>query len=197
MAKKLALFDFDGTLTRKDTMIEFVKFVRGSNKLLLSYILLSPVLVLYKLGLFPNDRAKKIFLRFHFRGKSEEYLRKRGESFCKRILPSLFNPTALEKLQFHRSRGHDVFVVTASLDFWVNPWLEQQGLRGITTLTNWEQGAYSGKFASPNCYGPEKVRRLKEEVELEDYEMIYAYGDSRGDREMLGIADKPFKRRFL
>ena len=197
MKKKLALFDLDGTLTRKDTMIEFIRYVKGSGRLYLSYFLLSPILILYKLKLYPNDKAKKMLLRFHFKGDSQEYLTKRGESFCSKILPTLFRDLALEKLQFHRSKGHDVFVITASLDLWTKPWLISQNLRYLTTEAEWKDGRFTGEFTTPNCHGEEKVRRLKEVVNPEDYEKIFAYGDSSGDKAMLALADKPFYRRFL
>jgi phosphoserine phosphatase len=46
-------------------------------------------------------------------------------------------------------------------------------------------------FISKNCYGQEKVNRLLEvEPDRKNY-YLYAYGDSRGDREMLAFADFP------
>lgn len=195
-AKKLALFDLDGTLTRKDTMIEFIRFVRGDIRLYLSYVLLSPVLVAYKLGFYPNDKAKKALLRHHFGGANEEWLKGRGVVFCKRVLPRMFREIGLEKYHFHRAKGHEVFVITASLDIWTEPWFKQQGLKYISTRAKWEGGRFTGEFETPNCYGPEKVRRLKAVLDTEQFERIYAYGDSKGDREMLDFADRGFYRKF-
>jgi phosphatidylglycerophosphatase C len=55
-------------------------------------------------------------------------------------------------------------------------------------------GRYTGYLASPNCWGPEKIRRLTEWWHAEEPTMLYAYGDSRGDTEMLARADVRYYR---
>ena len=69
-------------------------------------------------------------------------------------------------------------------------------MRLLATLLETENGIVTGKLSGKNCYGPEKVARIKSEFRLEEYDNIYAYGDSSGDTEMLAIATKPYYRKF-
>lgn len=193
---KLALFDFDGTLTQGDTMFAFIRYVRGKWRLFQSLLFLSPFLALNRVGLYPSEKAKQRLLRFHFLGMGQEELERLASGFCAEILPTLFREEALEKLHFHRSKGHVVYVVTASLDLWVQPWLTLQGIAGICTKVAWVNGAFSGEFLGSNCNGPEKARRIREVVDLTHFERIYAYGDTEGDREMLALAHRRFYRKF-
>lgn len=197
MKKKLVLFDFDGTLTRKDTMIEFIIFARGRGAYWGGLIMLAPTLIGYLLKLVPNTVAKQKLLAYHFSGMEESVLRKKGADFCKLRLPQLFRDIALEKLHFHRSKGHEVWIITASLDIWVEPWARGQGIPLIATLAEWSAGRFTGGFATPNCHGTEKVNRIQQVINRENFEKVYAYGDSNGDKAMLEYADTAFYRRFV
>jgi phosphatidylglycerophosphatase C len=195
---KLALFDFDGTLTVRDSMLAFIEFVDGKWSLYWSLLMLSPILVLTKLGYYNAEKAKKKLLRRHFLGMKEDILKKAATRFCMTQMSTIFRDEGLEKLAFHRSKGHKVVVVSASLDLWIMPWLQEQNLMGICTEMAWEDGVFMGEFATPNCNGPEKARRILAALNLDDYERIYAYGDSsKGDKEMFALAHKVFFRRFL
>lgn len=196
MKKHLALFDLDGTITSKDTMIEFIRYVRGNRRLYMSYLALSPILLAYKLKLYPNDKAKQKLLRYHFGGEKEKRMRGWGAIFCQERFPGLRRKAAIGKLRYHRDQGHEVMVISASLDIWIKPWLKEEGLGFLCTEAQWENERFTGAFATPNCYGAEKVRRLREVLNPEDYEVIYAYGDSSGDKEMLALANRPFFRKF-
>ena len=54
----------------------------------------------------------------------------------------------------------------------------------------------TGKTFKKNCHDPEKVKRIRELYNLSDYKYIYAYGNSRGDHEMLDIADERHYKPF-
>ena len=84
------------------------------------------------------------------------------------------------------------------LNMWLEPWARMNGFELLCTQAEWTtDGKYSGQFATPNCHGPEKVRRLMEVVEPGEYEAVLAFGDSSGDKEMLALASeahfKPFR----
>ena len=192
----LAAFDFDGTITTKDSMIEFIRYVRGTTRLLTSAAWLAPTLAFWKMGLYPREMAKERLLKWHFGGKTITEMRQKGEAFAKDVIPTILRPQALERIQWHRDQGHRIAVVTASLDFWVKPWCESQGIPCIATIPKVEQGRFTGHLGSPNCYGQEKVDRLLT-AGLDSWEMLYAYGDTEGDKELLAFADqsefKPFR----
>ena len=102
----------------------------------------------------------------------------------------------MEKLQWHQQRGDRIIVVSASMENWLNPWCEMRSLELLSTRLEVEQGMLTGKFATANCHGKEKVNRIRGHVDLDDFEKIYAYGDTDGDREMLMLADEAFYKGF-
>lgn len=196
MGKKLAVFDLDGTMTSKDTMLEFIRYWKGGDKLLRSMILLSPILILNKLGLYSSEKAKKKLLARHLKGEKATDIQKKADAFTREIMPGILRPKALEQLQFHRSKGHEVVVISASLDLWIAPWLTRQNLDFHCTKGEIIDGIFTGEFSTPNCNGAEKLRILKANYTLSDYEMIFVYGDSSGDREMLSIATRKYYKPF-
>lgn len=191
----LALFDFDGTLTRIDTMFDFVRSVRGTVGLWSGLIALSPWLVAHRAGLMSAQDAKKMFLRWYLAGLSADELRQHGEAYADRI-DALLRPEAMGRVAWHREQGHDVAVVSASADAWLRPWAERQGLSLVCTELAFEGGVFRGELATPNCNGPEKERRIRERFALDRYSALYAYGDSSGDTEMLALADYRWFRTF-
>lgn len=192
----LAAFDFDGTLTTKDSMIEFIRYVRGNMSLYWSAAWLSPTLAFWKTGLYPREMAKERFLKWHFGGKTITEMRQKGQAFAREVVPEILRPQALERMEWHREQGHRIVVITASLDIWVKPWCDDMGIPCIATVPKVDQGRFTGQLGSPNCYGQEKVDRLKNS-KLEKWDFLYAYGDSEGDKELLAFADqsefKPFR----
>lgn len=194
--RHLALFDFDGTITHRDTMFEFVWHARGRLWGLLGLSMLSPVLIGYALGLVPNHRAKVALLRWFFRGEDRSAMETWGRTFADRIDAGV-RPAARERLAWHRAEGHEVVVVSASLDLWVAPWAERHGLRLLCTRARFDEGVFTGELDGPNCNGAEKETRIRAELDLHGYDRVYAYGDSSGDAEMLALADemwfKPFR----
>lgn len=197
MAQRLILFDFDGTLTTRDTMIEFIKFVRGSSRLYLGYLWLSPVLFGMKAGLVRNDRAKVKLLKYHFGGMSREELTDHAERFAQEVIPGLLRPAGIAALEKYRADGDRVIMVSASLDLWLTAWTESQGIELLCTQGAWKEDRFTGELASANCHGEEKVRRVKAYMKVEDFSEVIAYGDSSGDDAMLAMADqghyKPFR----
>lgn len=193
---KLILFDFDGTLTTKDSFLEFIKFTDGQVKFYFALLLLSPVLVGMKLGLVSNEYAKGLLLAFFYKGKPKEELEALGEQFFEKKLSKLLRPKGLEEIQKHQAAHQEIALVSASVDFWLKPFARQMNMKLICTKSAYQNGKFSGKFDGKNCIGPEKVKRICEEYHLKDYEILVAYGDTKGDREMLALADEAFFKPF-
>lgn len=194
--RHLALFDFDGTITTRDTMFAFVWHARGRLRGVLGLVWLSPILVAYRVGLVANDRAKVALLRWFFGGESRATMEAWGRTFAD-VIDGDVRPGARERLAWHREQGHDVVVVSASLDVWLAPWAERNGLRLLCTTGRFAEDAFTGELAGPNCNGAEKETRIRAALDLDTYESVFGYGDSEGDAEMLGLADemwfKPFR----
>lgn len=194
--KKLILFDFDGTITTKDTFLEFIKFYRGSFQFLLGFSFLSPVLMLHLINFVQNWRAKEYVLGWFFKNEKLVHFNKMGERFCDEIVSSLVRPEAVAAIRDYQLQGHEVVVISASAENWVKPWCTKLGLHCIATKLEVQDEKITGKIQGKNCYGEEKVNRLKKEYNLAAYETIVAYGDSSGDRELLAIANEKFYKPF-
>lgn len=194
--KRLVLFDFDGTITSRDSFIEFLIFYAGLPKFLAGMVIMSPYLVLFKLSLIPNWKAKQTVLRYFLGGESVDGFKRKCEEFCDKILPALIRPEAVRAINQYRSDNAVIAVVSASSEDWVEPWCRKQGLRCIATHLEIENGKITGNLCGPNCYGPEKVKRIEKQFVLKDFDEIVAYGDSSGDKEMFGIAHKHHYKPF-
>lgn len=194
----VAAFDFDGTITYRDTLFGFLLYLVGPWRLLVNAIPLLPVLTGYALKLIPNSVAKEHVLSRFLAGMSAQMLKKSSEGFASRYIPSMVRKQALERLAWHRSQGHRCVVISASIEDYVAPWAYTAGFDDViaTRLQRNNDGRLTGCYDGQNCYGPEKVRRLLNLLGDVDHLELYAYGDSRGDRELLELADHAYYKKM-
>ena len=192
----LALFDFDGTITKDDSLLKFIRFVVGDGRFVFGLVVLSPILVAYKLKLIPNYKAKQKMLSWFFKGMSKKAFFKVANEYSLVHIDKILRPKAMEKISWHKAQGHKVVIVSASIDCWLRPWCEKNGLELIATKLEIKDDIVTGKLLSKNCYGVEKANRIKEIYNLKDFEYIYSYGDSIGDKQMLELAHEKFYKPF-
>ncbi len=186
----IAAFDFDGTLTTKDSMFAFIDFVKGKTRRWLGMVWLAPMLLGFKLGLKDRQQAKEQLLYFFFKEMPQAELEQLARRFNEELVPRILRTSMIERLRWHQEQGHPCFLVSASLDIWLKPFADQYGLQLLSTQADFSDGKYSRNFRSPNCYGAEKLKRIQAALEGQPDVFAYAYGDSRGDREMLDWADE-------
>ena len=200
MKKKLYCFDFDGTLTTSDTLLEFIKYAKGRGRFLMVFLMYSPLLVMMKLHLYPNWKAKQQIFAHLFAGMRIE----KFDALCRGFAEEnqhLLRPKGITLVHEALVAGAQVFIVSASIDNWVRPFFDIRNLKGVQVLGTQievEDGKLTGNFKSNNCYGKEKVHLIAEVLksfERSEYE-IEAFGDSRGDKEMLAFADKGHFKPF-
>ena len=200
MKKKIYCFDFDGTLTTSDTLLEFIKYAKGRGRFLMVFLMYSPLLVLMKLHLYPNWKAKQQIFAHLFAGMRIE----KFDALCRGFAEEsqhLLRPKGITLMHEALVAGAQVFIVSASIDNWVRPFFDIRNLKGVQVLGTQievEDGKLTGNFKSNNCYGKEKVHRIAEALksfERSEYE-IEAFGDSRGDKEMLAFANKGHFKPF-
>jgi phosphatidylglycerophosphatase C len=197
LPKTIAFFDFDGTITNRDTMLELAVYHTGRWKFMTKMAMLSPSLVALKLNLLSAQKAKQLFLKTFFGGMPVEDFNRICEQFSDKIIPSLIRKDAREAIQQHLQKGDEVVVVSASAENWIKHWCLANKLRCIATRLEVKDHTITGNIEGANCNGKEKVSRIKELFNLADYESIYAYGDSSGDQMMLSIATHPGFRVFI
>lgn len=195
-------FDFDGTLTTADTMIELIRFVRGTTGLLTGLACLSPLLILMKLGLYSNWRAKERLLAWFFGGMPEADFNRLCNDFAQ-ARQDLIRPQAIDMIRTLNAKGQQTVIVSASAENWVSKMAELAfGAETTVTGTRLEvsNGKITGHIDGANCYGAEKARRIQEYLDSHNISreqcLITAYGDSRGDKEMIDYADKSYYKPF-
>jgi len=192
----LALFDFDGTITNKDSLVDFIQFSIGKPKYYLGLLYLSPMLFLYKLKVIPNYVAKQKLLKYFFKNWLITDFTQTTEFYSLHKLNAIIRPEALKKIQWHQEQGHTIVIVSASIQEWLKPWCNTHNLDLLSTELEVIGDKISGNFSTKNCYGIEKVKRVQQKYNLNQYSTIYAYGDSAGDKELLEIAQHKFYKPF-
>lgn len=192
----VAAFDFDGTLTHRDTMFPFLLHAVGMTAFIRNVLMLAPTLAGYGLGLIRNDIAKeRVFTRF-LAGMHRDELSLMATQFAEQSVPRLLRPEAMRRLKWHMSQGHHCVIISASLENYVQPWALSVCFDDViaTRLEILEDGHISGKLSGANCFGTEKAKRLEALLGPRDSYTLYAYGDSSGDRELLKMADHAYYR---
>lgn len=195
--KKIAFFDFDGTITTKDTLLEFIKFCKGPLRFYLGFLINSPYLVAFKLKIISNQLAKEKVLSYFFGGERLDKFQERCDSFEKQTLQSLVRPKAITEIERLKKAGVSVVIVSASPRNWIAGWAASNQLGLIATELETTNNRITGKIIGRNCHGLEKIRRIREIYDLTEFEEIHAYGDSSADKPMLSLARfahmKPFR----
>jgi phosphatidylglycerophosphatase C len=194
--RPVVAFDFDGTLTVKDSYTAFLKWRTPAVAWLLGGVRLIPAALVY---LFDRDRgrikaaATKVFLG----GVSRERLEDDARRFAALHSRSLLRPDAVIAWKRWRKERVRLVIVTASPDLVVAPFARGLGADDLlgTPLAFDDRGRVTGAFASPNCRGAEKVVRLKAAFGP-DVRVKAAYGDTGGDTEMLALSEEPYFRVF-
>ena len=193
---KLAIFDFDGTITRSDSFIRFIYFSNGAVKAYWGFILLSPVLLLHLLRVLPNWITKQIVVTYYYRGWTVERFNALARKYAERDLNKIVRPQAIEKIHWHIKEGHHVVVVSASIENYLQEWCRTMRVDLLGTRLEIHDGRLTGKIAGKNCHGLEKIRRINEKYTLGDFDYIYAYGDTQGDLPLKAIAQEFYYRFF-
>jgi HAD superfamily hydrolase (TIGR01490 family) len=197
MQRTIAFFDFDGTITRTDTMVAFIKFCKGNAAFYKSLAMLSPWLAGMKLGLVPNAVAKEKMLAHFFKGMPLQEFNALCKRFSEERLPALIRPDAMAAILQHQQEGHEVVVVSASAENWLAHWCDRTGIKYLgTRLMVDKNNRITGKLNGANCNGEEKVNRIILSYDPANYQNIYCYGDTKGDSMMLKLATHPFYRYF-
>jgi phosphatidylglycerophosphatase C len=193
---KYAVFDLDGTLTRKDTLIEVLCFLRSRITVRLNLLLLLPVLILSKLKLIDSGNVKAKLIYNCLAKFDEKHIRSKCALFSEQNLPSLITPNMQARLNWHVEQGHQVIIATASLDLWVNAWCKANSYWVVCTEALFIQGQLQPVFKSKNCKGYEKLMKIKALLKDKSGELAYGYGDTPPDLYFLRECKKQFYRKF-
>jgi len=194
--KQIAFFDFDGTITTRDSLLEFIKFSKGVNQFYTGFLINSPFLVAYKAGIITNQLAKEKVFRFFFGKMPVEKFQAFCDEFSDTCIPSLIRRKALKEIKKLQDAGVEIIIVSASSENWLKKWCDAQQVGLIATRMEKKNGLITGKIEGLNCHGEEKLRRIHERFDLSEYSTIYCYGDTKGDKPLLGLATFAFYKPF-
>ena len=194
--KGVVAFDFDGTLTVRDSFTAFLKWRVSPARHRAGMIRLIPSALAY-LGHRSRGRIKAAAAREFLGGLSRADLEAEARAFAQAQATRLLRPDALRSWRYWRQRSVKLVIVTSSPGAVVAPFARGLGADALiaTELAYDDQDRVTGAFVGANCRGPEKVRRLETMFGL-GLRLVAAYGDTSGDREMLAIADHAGYREF-
>lgn len=190
---EVAAFDFDGTLTHRDTLLPYLWRSLGWPRFLRVLLRSGPWLAAFALRLMSNHSAKARLLHVSFNGRTEAEVAQWTAAFVRDYLPAQWQPEMLARLRHHQALGHCCVIVSASPGIYLHDVGRMLGMDGVicTELAS-HDGALTGHLATPNCHGQEKVRRLQAWLVARGIGqplVLHAYGDSSGDVPLLNLAD--------
>lgn len=184
----VAAFDFDGTISRRDTLFPFLRRFRGLPRFTAAFLASLPALG----GPGRREAYKADVLRRLLAGVPAASLQEAATAYGARLAEQL-RPETVERIRWHQSEGHEVLIVSASLRAYLDPVVEHLGIDGVCAveLEVDDEERLTGRMIGANCRGAEKVRRLTEWLGGEAPARLWAYGNSSGDRELLAAAHEP------
>ncbi len=200
---EIFVFDFDGTITTHDTFALFLRYYAGTAKWLLNIIRLLPTFIAYKLGRIDRHAVKKAVINRFFSGKSAADVEAKATSFAEDIIPSLIRPAALNRvkalLNDPNCGPESLYICSASIGPYLRSWAGSVGIHKehvMATELEIVNERITGGLEGYNVWGQNKVRRIFDQFAPHSVKIKEAYGDTRGDQEMLHAAEASFFRPF-
>lgn len=195
--KKLAIFDIDYTITKKETLMELFKYVMKNDKRNIRFL---PRAIysgsMYALGIYDERKVKEKFLKFIDQIQEEE-LAKLVKKFYHEKLSTILYEDALKMMKKLKNEGYEIYLISASPEFYINEFYNIKEVdKIIGTKFIFKNGIFTRKMEGCNCKGEEKVRRLKEVLKNEnievDFKESYMFSDSLSDKPLLDLVGKPY-----
>lgn len=192
------IFDFDGTITTKDTFALFLKYYAGHARWALNIIRLLPVFIGYVINIVSRDSVKAHVIKRFFRNEPESRVDERAARFANDVIPALIRPKALEALKMRLEMAPEsLYICSASIGPYLRHWGAKHGITQImATELDARHGTCTGEILGWNIWGPGKTKRIFAEFSGQNVHIKEAYGDSRGDLEMLNAAEVSFWHPF-
>jgi phosphatidylglycerophosphatase C len=192
--RTVAAFDFDGTLTRRDTLVPFLARIAGWPRVAAAGAAAVPSFVFARDERGDRDAAKARVLARLLTGRQHAAVLREGDEYGAYLARKKVRGDARARLEWHQGRQHEIVIVSASLGVYLGTVGRLLGVDAVlsTELEVDAAGTCTGRMLGGNCRGAEKARRLRAYLQSDDVE-IWAYGDSAGDTELLAMADHPVR----
>ena len=190
---KLAIFDLDNTLIAGDSdclwgeflsehsYVDSETYQTGHKKFYQNYL--------------EGNLDIKAFLEFQLKVLGEND-RKDLEIWRSNYMEEKIKPTllgkAIELVDEHRQKGHELLIITATNRFLTEPISEQFGVKNLIACEpEMVNGQYTGRYVGIPSYAEGKVARYKEWLSKQDdkLEESWFYSDSHNDIPLLREVD--------
>ncbi len=195
----VAAFDFDGTLTRGGSVFKFLVALKGLLPVAgVTATMLPRLAKAAVLGGVAADETKEALFKRLLVGVPVDEVERRSRTFARKHLEKHLRPAVVERMRWHQEHGHSVVIVSASPECYVKVAGSILGADAViaTRLAVGGGGMLTGGYEGKNCRGSEKYVRVAGWIrasELADargtHPILWAYGNSRGDRRLLSAAD--------
>lgn len=195
--KKIAIFDIDYTITKKETLMEFFKYCVKKDIKNIKFLPRALYCgIMYSVKVYDEKMVKENFLKF-IDGIEEKALEELVEDFYSERLTRILYNDAINMMKKLKSEGYDIYLISASPEFYINKFYKIKEVdRIIGTKFKFDKGKFIRQMDGFNCKGEEKVRRLKEFLKQEnievDFKESYMFSDSLSDKPLLDLVGKPY-----
>ncbi|MHA3890685.1 HAD family hydrolase [Acinetobacter sp. GXMZU3951] len=185
--KNLALFDFDGTLCKKDSFTGFIFYALSKRHIVKQGLKLLPWIQAYYFNIYPAHAMRPKLFNAMFKDTDYAEIQQMAEAYAQLLIHEL-DAKFITQLRQHKSLGHDVVLVSASVDLYLKPLCQLLDINLICTETEVRDGRLTGYYQSADCSRLQKKIRISEHYNIAEYSSIYAYGNSEEDLEMFSLA---------
>lgn len=190
----LALFDFDGTITTREMLPDFVHYAVPKWRLRLGKLILMPMVIGYRLGWVSGTAIRAAIARAGFRGMTVTDYEAKAKAFARDVLPGVLRPEMMTRIAAHRASGDTVVVVSGAYDVYLKHWCAEHGLDLIASMLEVRDGRLTGRYAGAQNVLAEKARHVRERFNFSAYAEIHAHGDTPEDQHLLALATRKFYR---
>ncbi|WP_285162907.1 HAD-IB family hydrolase [Shewanella goraebulensis] len=187
----IALFDFDGTITEIDTYTPFIYLSVPRWRIIVCYPFLLPFIILYKFKLIGASKIRTVITRLGFWNRQPDEVFAQGKEYAL-TLNSVMRAEAKKRLEWHKKQGDLIVIVSASLDAYLIPWCEQHGYQLICANLEIQKGRLTGRYLGGDCSAEVKAQRVEQKHSLNDFDKVYAYGDTEEDSQLIALADEAY-----
>ena len=155
-------------------------------------ILLTPLIIGHRYGLLSSSYIRQKIVQVGFKNLPVSDTAELGRKHADAFIPNVLRPEAIERFNWHKTRGDRIVIVSASLTVYLGPWCEKMGFELCGVNLEEREGLLTDHYLDGDCTGRKKVERIRALIKLDEFEHIYAYDDTAEDIEMLDLADSKF-----